>query len=559
MRHLVALLLLAAAASAQDDLRTHYDVVTYRLDLEVIPDTKTLDGWSAVEAKVLSDGLNKLHLDAAAALEVNKVILLDGALDGTRKLKGKELKFTRDGDALMIALGKTIAKDDFVRVAVRYRSKPSGNRGRGRRGRGGGTRGVVWSKSEGGSPWVGTTCQGPGAHSWWPCKSNWYHANDKFATLYVNATVPRGLYAVSNGALQKREKKGRRETFRWRHPYPCETYAVTLNVGKYDVVKQELTLPGLEKKVPFIYYVLPENRKKADLQFKQVPELLKIYSERFGPWPFPDAKFALVEAPLWGMEHSTAVAYGSSYPAWCKKTGARDRYGSRNRWFDYILVHEVAHEWWGNAVSAEHWGHFWIHEGFGTYAEGVYVEFTQGREAADRYFGSGRSGRGRLYRGDHPTSGQAYSGTIYSKGSRVLNTLRHYVNDDDAWWKSLRDFNTKHRYGNATTEDFQEVLEANTNRKWGQFFKEWFYGSGTPQVLGTVKVTGDVAHIDVEVKGDFHVPLDLAWTVKGKKATSRVWLDPGQNTTEVPCNGRPKQLEVVHLGRVLGRHDVKVN
>lgn len=557
MRRFTALLVLALTAHAQPDLRTHYDVVTYRLDLEVIPDAQTLDGWSAVEAKVLADSLETLHLDASPTLEVDKVVRLDGKLDGTRPLEGKELAFTRNGDALMVALGSPSKKGDHVAVAVRYRSKPSSG-GNGRRGRRRRSRGVVWRQSADGSPWVGTTCQGPGAHSWWPCKSNWYHANDKFATLHVNATVPKGLYAVSNGVLQKREVQADKETFRWTHPYPCETYAVTLNVGKYDVVEQELQLPDLEKKIPFIYYVLPENREKADVQFKQVPELLKIFSERFGPWPFPDAKFALVEAPLWGMEHSTAVAYGSSYPAWCKETGARDRYAGRNRWFDYILVHEVAHEWWGNAVSAEHWGHFWIHEGFGTYAEGVYVEFTQGREAADRYFGSGRSGRGRLYRGDHPTSGQAYSGAIYSKGSRVLNTLRHYVNDDEAWWKSLRDFNIKYRYRNATTEDFEAVLEANTGKKWGRFFKQWFYGSGTPQILGKVSAVEKFVQIDVEVLGDFHAPLDLTWTEKGKKRTDRTWLEPGQNGVVIECDAPPKDLKVIHLGRILGRHEVTV-
>ncbi|MAG54908.1 MAG: hypothetical protein CMJ83_01320 [Planctomycetes bacterium] len=556
MRCIAVLAVLAVVVPAQPDLRTHYDVLTYRLDLEVKPKVQTLDGWSAIEAKVVAEGLDTLHLDASPNLEVDRVIHLDGALDGTCALKGRKLKFTRDGDALLVTLGKRVPKGGLVRVAVRYRSKPVA--GTGRRRRGPRTVGVRWSQSADGSPWVGTSCQGPGAHSWWPCKSNWYHPDDKFATLYVNATVPKGLYAVSNGVLVSRKKKRGKSIFSWRHPYPCETYCVTLNVGPYVVVEQKLALPGLEKKVPFIYYVLPENAKKAALQFKQVPELLKIYSERFGPWPFPDAKFALVETSFWGMEHSTAVAYGSSYPAWCKKTNTRDRYAARNRHFDYILVHEVAHEWWGNAVSAEHWGHFWIHEGFGTYAEGVYVEFTQGREAADQYFGSNRGGRGSLYRGDHPNSRLAYSGLIYSKGSRVLHTLRHYVDDDDAWWKSLRDFNQKHRYGNATTEDFQSVLEANTQKKWGRFFKEWFYGSGTPQVLGVVRARNKGVELAIEIKGDFHVPLDLTWTENGKSKTARRWLEPGQNDLTIACQGRPKGLAIPHLGRVLGRHSVSV-
>src|SRR5204862_6726107 len=126
----------------------------------------------------------------------------------------------------------------------------------------------------------------------------------------------------------------------------------------------------------------------AKLQFADVPKMLAVYEERFGPFPFPKSKYALVETTFWGMEHSTAVAYGSSFPAWCKKEGKPDPFASANRFFDYILVHESAHEWWGNAVSAKSWGHFWIHEGFATYAESVYVEETQGEAALARYFAS---------------------------------------------------------------------------------------------------------------------------------------------------------------------------
>src|SRR5690606_22198386 len=160
------------------------------------------------------------------------------------------------------------------------------------------------------------------------------------------------------------------QTFRYVHPYPLETYSVTLNAAPY--VKVEAHLPiegGGEAGVPFVYYVLPENAEKAALQFQDVPGMIDAFTRAFGPWPVPESKIGLVETNFWGMEHSSAVAYGSSYPAWCEQAGETDPYASRNRYFDYILVHEMAHEWWGNAVSATEWGHFWIHEGFGTYAE----------------------------------------------------------------------------------------------------------------------------------------------------------------------------------------------
>jgi aminopeptidase N len=296
-----------------------------------------------------------------------------------------------------------------------------------------------------------------------------------------------------------------------------------------------------------------------------VPELLAIYSRAFGPWPFPESKFALVQTSFWGMEHSTAVAYGSSFPEWCRQNNVRDRYAGRNRFGDYILVHEVAHEWWGNAVSAADWGHFWIHEGFGTYAEGVYVESRKGREEADRYFSSqGRMiGQGaRLFRGNGVESARAYSNVIYTKGACVLNTLRHFVDDDEAWWKSLRDFNLAFRYKNAVTEDFQLILEKNTGRPWKQFFDEWFYGKGFPALKGTVATKENTIQVEIdnpaEENRSFHMPLDLRWTEGPEPKSRRLWLEPGRNLLEIPCSSPPTDVSVLNLHRVLGRHDVKV-
>jgi aminopeptidase N len=386
-------------------------------------------------------------------------------------------------------------------------------------------------------------------------------------------TCPAGLTGVSNGRLVEATDgapawfdagEAAWRTYRWRHDYPLETYAVTLNVGPYVAVESELEVPGLEEPVPFHYYVLPESVEKAALQFQDVPELVRIYSEAFGPFPFPESKFGLVEVNFWGMEHSTAVAYGSSYPAWCEKHGERDRYAGRNRWFDFILVHEVAHEWWGNAVSAEHWGHFWIHEGFGTYAEGVFVERKHGREEADRYFAVQARGipatKGRLYRGDRPDSRAAYTNLIYTKGACVLNTLRHYLDDDEVWWKTIREFNVANRYGNVTTEDFRSVLEKNSGRDWRRFFDEWVYGEGTPSLEGEVRVEGRTVVVRVENgNGSFLVPLDLSWDEGGERVARRVWLEPGEHERVLECAGEPTALSVDHLDRVLGEHRVNVN
>jgi aminopeptidase N len=545
---------IVAGLAPQDvptDPRTHYDVLAYELELAVRPKTRVLEGMATINARATRDGLDAVQLDLYDLHQVLEVSRAD-----------RKLEVRRGENSFTVLLAEPVAEGENFRLRVHYRGKPEGK----------GFDGFHWEESADGSPWINTACQGLGAHYWYPCKASYFHPEDKPERVSMAIVCPESLYGVSNGKLlgidegapSWFETEGQSyQTYRWRHDYPLETYAVTLNVGPYVVVESELEAPGLEETVPFIYYVLPENAEKAAVQFAQVPELVRIYSEAFGPFPFPDSKFALVETNFWGMEHSTAVAYGSSYPAWCEANGAKDRYARRNRWFDYILVHEVAHEWWGNAVSATHWGHFWIHEGFGTYAEGVYVEGTQGRDEADRFFA--RMGRnihhtkGRLYRGDAPESGQAYSGLIYSKGATVLHTLRHYVDDDDAWWKSLREFNLEFRYGNATTEDFRAVLERNTSRDWKRFFDEWVYGTGTPKLEGKVHLEGSEIVLELDNShGQFQVPLDLAWEEAGEPRQRRLWIDPGVHSERILCETEPTKPHVLHLDRLLGKNEIQV-
>lgn len=553
IQRIATLCLLAPALFATpgaEDLRAAYDVSAYDLELAVRPDQEVLEGVARTSGVALRDGLEVIQLDLNDLHEVRSV----------HGSSGEALEFERTENGLLVQLPAPLKQGAEFTVAVSYRGQPKG----------GDFDGFHWQHSGSGAPWISTACQGLGAHYWWPCKASYFHPEDKPERISMAITCPAELTAVSNGRLAEVREGApswfeagdtQWKTYAWRHDYPLETYAVTLNVGPFVAVHSTLEVPGIEAPVPFSYYVLPENAEKAALQFAQVPELVRIYSEAFGPFPFPGSKFGLVETNFWGMEHSTAVAYGSSYPAWCEAHGEEDRYARRNRWFDYILIHEVAHEWWGNAVSAEHWGHFWIHEGFGTYAEGVYVEFTQGREAADRYFTENgariSTKRGSLYRGDHPESGEAYTGLIYSKGAAVLNTLRHYVADDEQWWKSLADFNLEFRYGNASTEDFQAVLERNTGREWGQFFQEWFYAEGAPQL--ELELESTAAGISLKVDnshGEFHVPVDLAWTEAGEPRSHRLWLEPGESSHFIECQ-EPSEVRIEHLERLLGKHKVR--
>jgi aminopeptidase N len=555
---LIALCATPALAAAQDDdLRAGYDVLTYRLDLAVEPSETRLSGTVAVEAIVTRDSLATFELDVKKHLDVGAVTELTGALAPQTPLAGAPIAFKHDGDRLDCTLAKPHARGERVCVAITYSGKPAARDA---------FEGFHWNKTADGRPWICTACEGAGSSWWWPSKDSSFHPEDKPERTFVNITVPDGLYAVSNGRLVAREKADGRETFHWVHDYPCETYAITLDVAPYVVVERKLELSGLAEPLTFAYYVLPEDAEKAKLQFEDAPKMLAVYSRYFGPFPFPASKYALVETSFWGMEHSSAVAYGSSFPAWCKANGRPDRYAGPNKFFDYILIHESAHEWWGNAVSAKTWGHFWIHEGFATYAEGVYVESTQGAEVAARYFASLRPRIGkdsRLYRGDHVDVEQAYDNVLYYKGAWVLHTLRCFVDDDDAWWKTLQDFNREFRYKNADTEDFRAILERETKKDWKRFFDEWFYGKGYPKIEGRIHAEGARILVDLNdgssADTGFHVPVDVTWRENGAPKHRRIELVPGANALEIACDAEPTDLACPSLERVLGRHTVRMD
>jgi len=548
----------AASPAVQDDPRTAYDVQAYAIELRVDPFRRRIEGTVGVEVRVLAGPLDELVLDLVDDLEVRGVAARSGALEGDVDARPLRTISFRHEDALLgCRLDPPAPRGSTISVSVSYAGRPTAANS---------FDGFHWERTADGRPWLATSYQGLGAHAWWPCKASYFHPQDKPERVSVTATVPPGLFAVSNGRLvERREQEDGWETFRWRHDYPLETYAVTLNVAPYLVIEQELSLEGITEPVPMLWYVLPEDEQKARLQFAELPGVIAAFSRAFGPWPFPESKIALVQTPFWGMEHSTAVAYGSSFPAWLAEQGAKDRFASRNRWFDYILVHETAHEWWGNAVSAADWGDFWIHEGFATYAEGVYVEELHGREAADRFFAQMKRSvprRGTLYRGSGRDSGEAYSAILYAKGGLVLNTLRHFVADDEAWWRALREFNLRHRYGNAATEDFQAVLEEVTGREWGRFFAEWVHGSGYPRVKAVVRRTSPGLVIEVSnhppAPDGFQVPLDLTWLENEEQVTRRLWLEPGDSRLEVECSAPPRDVRALHLERVLGKHSVRV-
>jgi aminopeptidase N len=543
--------------SDENDGRRQYDVLTYRIDLRVDPNEREISGVAYTRARVVRGPLHVLQLDVGPELEVTAVREIAGELTERSSPLGRSARFDRADETLLVELSRARKEGEILCVAVEYHGRPTSVDN---------FFGFHWEETADGRPWISTSVQTIGARTWWPCKDSFFHPNDKPDEVFLNLTVPDGLQAVSNGRLRGRSRTlAGWETFHWVHPYPCETYSVTLNVAPYVVVERELKLFDVDGTVPFVYYVLPESVEKARLQFEDVPSILDVYGDYFGPWPFPESKIGIVQTGFLGMEHSTAIAYGSSFPAWKKAHDEPDPWAHRNRGYDYVLVHQLAHEWWGNAVSAKDWGHVWIHEGFATYAESLVTETWFGRERADEFFERTRTWiaeDSRLFRGTGVTSEQAISSVVYVKGAWLLHMLRHYLDDDPVWWRVLRQFQARYRYGNADTEDFRAVLEELTDRSWVTFFDEWFYGSGYPTLRGTVRPDERSIAIEIDnpVRHDtpFHVPLDLGWYENGAWLERRLPLQPGANSIRVRCEAPPTKVEVLGLQRVLGRHEVTV-
>jgi aminopeptidase N len=284
-----------------------------------------------------------------------------------------------------------------------------------------------------------------------------------------------------------------------------------------------------------------------------VPELLAFFGEKFGPYPFPDSKFAFAQSPIWGMEHSTIIAYGNSFPATRALEGEPDPFALRNQYYDYIVVHEAAHEWWGNAITARDWSDFWIHEGFATYAEALWVERLRGQEAMLDFMQEKKREivpEASVYRPYHATAGEAFANVTYDKGAFVLHMLR-YVMGDEIFFAALLDFATdpRFRYGSASTGDFQEVCEKHLGRSLREFFQPWIFGTGWPRYVVRPFQPGE-GKVDLEILGrsdsyfPFRMPLDLELiTADGSRIRHRVELKEGVNRFALPVAAPVKRVE----------------
>lgn len=426
--------------------RSCYDVTYYHLDILIDTSDKSIQGSNVIRFKVVNP-FDKMQVDLFPNMKVNKIEFENG----------ESLKYSREYGAVFIRLPEILKKGSVHQIIFYYSGIPQIAKNPPWDG------GFIWRKDKEGNPWIEVTCQGTGASLWWPNKDQ---QADEPDSMLLSVTVPKGLEDISNGRLRSKiPLKNGRTQYNWFISYPINNYDVTINIGKFDHFS-DIYRSKDGSKLTLDYYVLPENLKKAKKQFKQVKMMLTAYEHYFGKYPFYRDGYKLIDASHNGMEHQTAVAYGNHY--WNGYVGrASSPEGLK---FDFIIIHESAHEWWGNSVTSKDIADMWIHESFAAYAEALFVEYFWGRKASLDYINAKKQN----VRNNKPIIGpylvnKEGSGDMYDKGQLVLNTLRDVINNDKLWFSILKGFQQKYAYKTVDTDDIINYINNATGKDYNYF------------------------------------------------------------------------------------------
>ncbi|WP_433895329.1 M1 family metallopeptidase [Sphingobacterium mizutaii] len=493
-------------------LRTCYDIQYYHLDVKVDIDNKFISGSNLFKFEAV-DRFNKLQFDLFDNLSVDKV-----------EYKGKSLPFTREYNAVFVDFPEYIEKGKVDSFTVHY----SGNPIQATRAPWDG--GFDWKKDSNGKPWVATACQGLGASVWWPNKD---HQSDEVKSMLISVAVPNGVMNVSNGRLVKTEKlKNGYTKYHWKVENPINNYNVALNIGDYTHFKE--TYAGEKGPLSVDYYVLKENAGKIDHLKKNANETLKAFEHWFGPYPFYEDGYKLVETAHLGMEHQSAVAYGNKY-----QNGYLGRDGSRTGWglkWDFIVVHESGHEWFGNNITSNDLADMWIHESFTNYSEALFIDFFYGKEASQAYVNGNRRG----IQNDSPIQGpynvnKEGSGDMYNKGGVLHNMIRTMIDDDDKWRNILRGLNKEFYHQTVDYGDIVNYMSKESGIKLDKTFEQFVQTKSIP-TLEVIENSPGVFMIRwiSEVK-DFQMPVHIF-----DKDGKRLRIDPTDKFKVMKLDGLTK-------------------
>lgn len=494
--------------------RAWWDLKYYFLDVKVNPVDSTITGTNTIQYKVLQS-YNVMQIDLQQPMEITKVTQ-----------DGVALKFKREGNVFYITLASAQNVGAVKEVKVFYHGKPKvavrppwdG--------------GITWKKDKNGIDFIASSCQGLGASIWWPNKDHMY---DEVEGMKISVNVPGKLTDVSNGRLQNvKALKDGTKTYTWVVKNPINNYGVNINIGDYVTFSEKYK--GEKGDLDCTYYVLKDNLAKAKEQFKEVPRMLKAFEHWFGPYPFYEDSYKLVEAPYLGMEHQSCVTYGNGY-----QNGYLGRDLSGTGWglkFDFIIVHESGHEWFANNITYKDIADMWIHESFTCYSESLFLEYYYGKEAGGEYV----RGIRKNIQNDKPIIGhydvnEEGSGDMYYKGANMLNTLRQLVNDDAKWRSVLSGLNSTFYHQTVTTKQIEDYLSQQVGLDLNPFFNQYLRDIRIPTLEYTFQ-DNTLKYRWTNIVSGFNMPVKVS--LNGTEVT----LNPKADWSDFANSSKIEKVEV---------------
>ncbi len=495
---------------AYGPFRANNDLLSYRLRVRVDPTAKSIRGDNQIRFRMLAEA-KRIQIDLYPDLKIERIVM-----------NGKPLTYTRDEGAIFIDFPEVLHAGNEYAIDFFYSGnpKPTGRFG-----------GLTFGQDPAGNPWIVTSCEDDGSSIWWPSKDQW--RDEPQDGMLIEAEVPDGLTDVSNGKFVSETKLGDGYTrWTWQVHYPINSYDVSLNIGKYAHWSD--TYSG----VPVDFYALPADLQKAKTQFEQARGMLDAFQHYFGEYPFIRDGYKLIQVPYTGMEHQSAVTYGN---------GFQNGYGGRD-WtgvgisprFDFIIVHESGHEWFGNAITARDVSDMWIHEGWDTYIESLYVEYRWGKADALKYVNGYKSKVLNLQPiitrhglDQQPTEDQ------YFKGALFLNTLRSVINDDTKWFQLIRDYYQHFKYQTILTEDVVAFFNQRTGLDLSPEFNQYLRHTAIP--LLQLRFDPTVGRVSYRWKVDeavFRMPVAVGDPAHWQR------IEPTVDWQVMPTSLTPEQFQV---------------
>ena len=431
--------------------RVWWDLLHYNLDFKVSPSSKSIEGSNLIRYEVLSQN-QLMQIDLQPPMEITSVLE-----------NNKKLNYNREGNVYYIQLKKNQQIGAINEITIHFKGAPkiSNNPPW--------DDGFTWEKDNNGTDFIATSCQGGGSSIWWPSKDHMYDEPDQGIELSI--TAPKHLISVSNGRhIQTKENSNKTNTSTWKVINPINNYGVNINIGDYVHFTEEYK--GKKGVLDCDYYVVSYNLEKAKKQFKEVSRTLEAFEHWFGPYPFYEDSYKLVEVPYLGMEHQSSVTYGNGY-----KNGYKGIDLSGTGWglkFDFIIVHESGHEWFANNITNIDIADMWIHESFTAYSENLFLDYHFGTEASNAYV----TGTRKNIQNDKPIIGNynvnnSGSSDMYYKGANMLHTLRQIIDNDNKWRSILVGLNKDFYHQTVTTLQIENYIDKYFEIDLKPFFNQY--------------------------------------------------------------------------------------